>query len=65
MSNIESTVLRLEQEDAPDVHERIRHAVDAMRVDGWNPVGAISSVQTNGLYLVFERAYVEEDEVAK
>lgn len=58
MKNWISTTLRLEvpQLDQPsDLDERVRHAVAAMRVDGWFAVGAIESVATGGLYLVFER----------
>lgn len=47
-------LFRLE-DDGADIDERLRHAVDAARVDGWQAVGVITSVESRSLYLVVER----------
>lgn len=49
----ESTVFALEH--SYHMEPEIRSKVDGMRVLGWSCVGLISSIESNMVYLVFER----------
>jgi len=57
VANWQSKVVRLEvdRSNSDDLNERIGHAIDAEKVDGWTPVGAISAWNSWGLYIVFEK----------
>lgn len=55
----ETKVVRLEDTYDVAIHERIRAANDGHMVDGWLPIGVMSSLRSEGLYLIYDRPIKE------